>query len=264
MARIVPLAEVLGLEAGELIPSVRGKVLRVGRYFAGETEKGPWSFQTITLDDGGTKLEVKIKGRDEIPSQGNVGKVMFVVAKNSPKGLSGIKVDDDSYGVKEGQPPKRIVLVTPSAEITFGKGDWSGTEAANQQKDDDTPPDMHPAKKVGKLPPGLDEDDPAPDEGEPGYTPPSSGHTPPTSRAAATTSEGWDTIKVEVNRIRKLHFVCCAAAAKTINELAQHSIDPGPEFFQSVVATLFIESCKRGLAANVPAGEPPVNFGTAV
>lgn len=235
MARIVPLAEVLGLEAGELIPVVRGKVLRVGRYFAGETEKGPWSFQTITLDDGGTKLEVKIKGRDEIPSQGNVGKVMFVVAKNSPKGLSGIKVDDDSYGVKEGQPPKRIVLVTPSAEITFGK-----------------------------LPPVLDEDDPAPDEGEPGYTPPSSGHTPPTSRAAATTSEGWDTIKVEVNRIRNLHFVCCAAAAKTINELAQHSIDPGPEFFQSVVATLFIESCKRGLAANVPAGEPPVNFGTAV
>lgn len=254
------------MDAGELIPAVRGKVIRVGKYFSGETDKGPWSFQTIVVDEGGTKMDFKVKGRDELPARGNVGKVMFVVAKNSDKGLSGIKAEDDSYGVKEGQPLKRIVLITPSAEITFGVGDWSGTEGkANQAQN---PPQRQESRRAERYPDDGPGDGPDPDgpltDPAPAMEQAQQAQAPAATTTPARAGSEWDDLKAEVNRIRKLHFVCCAAAAKTVNDLAKQSIDPGPEFFQSVVATLFIESCKRGLAANVPAGEPPVNFGTAV
>ena len=237
MPRIVPLAEALKMDPGEQLPAIRGKVVKVGKYFSGQSAKGPWSFQTLTIDDGGTKTDVKFKGRDQIAPDA-VGKVAFVVANNGERGLTGVRVEDDEYNGKT----TRIVLVTPSAELTFGKGDWN-TEtpakpaAAKQTSDPEPSEDDYPG---GDEPPARESERPA--EANKGGT-------------------GWDGLKQDVNKIRKLHLLCCAAAAHNVAALHKAGINVGDEFLQSAAATIFIEACKRGGMAAIPdAGEPPVQF----
>ena len=237
MPRIVPLSEALRMDPGEQLPAIRGKVIKVGKYFSGESAKGPWSFQTIVIEDGGTKADVKFKGRDQIAPDA-VGKVAFVVANNGERGLTGVRVEDDEYNGKT----TRIVLVTPSAELTFGKGDWN-TET-QPAKTDATKPARDPEPSADDYPGG---DEPPAREVE--------------KPAEGKSVSGWDGLKQDVNKIRKLHLLCCAAAAHNVAVLHKAGINVGDEFLQSAAATIFIEACKRGGMAAIPdAGEPPVQF----
>ena len=238
MPRIVPLSEALRMDPGEQLPAIRGKVVKVGKYFSGQSAKGPWSFQTLVIEDGGTKADVKFKGRDQIAPDA-VGKVAFVVANNGERGLTGVRVEDDEYNGKK----TRIVLVTPSAELTFGKGDWntektpSKSAAANDPSDPGPAADDYPG---GDEPPALESERPA--DANKGGT-------------------DWNGLKQDVNKIRKLHLLCCAAAAHNVAVLHKAGINVGDEFLQSAAATIFIEACKRGGMAAIPdAGEPPVQF----
>lgn len=240
MARIVSLSDALQSDPGEQLPAVRGKVLKVGKYFRGESAKGPWSFQTVTLDDSTAKAEVKFKGREAF-APASVGKVMFIVANNGERGLTGVRVEDDEYQGKV----TRIVLVTSSAEVTFGKGDWSETSKPE------------PAATVAKAAAKAAQTTEASDDYPGGDEPPKD---IPAGQAAATEG-GLDGIKVDVNRIRKLHLICCAAAAHNVAALHKAGINVGDEFLQAAAATIFIESCKRGGVTSVPEhGDPAVNF----
>lgn len=244
MPRIVSLSDALKSDPGEQLPAVRGKVNKVGKYFSGESAKGPWSFQTVTLDDSTAKAEVKFKGREAFgPSV--VGKVMFIVANNGERGLTGVRVEDDEYQGKV----TRIVLVTPSAEVTFGKGDWAEVAKAE--------PAATVAKAAAKSArPANSDDYPGGDE-----PPADTGSQVGDTAAASEKPDGWDGIKADVNRIRKLHLICCAAAAHNVHALHKAGISVGDEFLQASVATLFIESCKRGGVTSVPEhGEPPCVF----
>lgn len=246
MARIVPLAEIFKCDPGEQLPAIRGKVMSVGKYFSGTTDKGPWSFQKVVLQDQSGKAETKFKGRDELDGT-CVGKVMFIVANNGERGLTGIKAEDDEYKGKV----TRIALVTPSAEVTFGKGDWTEGGTAKQAA---------PAAAKKASQPST----PAPDDDYPaGVEPPfdTGSQVGDTAAESEKPDKTWDAIKHDVNRIRKLHLLCCAAAAHNALALHKAGIAVGDEFMQAATATLFIESCKRGGVASVPDnGEPPVNF----
>jgi len=238
MPRIVALAEALKMDPGEQLPAIRGKVIKVGKYFSDESAKRPWSFQTLVIEDGGTKADVKFKGRDQIALDA-VGKVAFIVANNGERGLTGVRVEDDEYNGKV----TRIVLVTPSAELTFGKGDWNTETTANPTA----------ARQTRESEPAAD-DYPGGDE------PPAREVEKPTEANKGGTA-GWDGLKQDVNKIRKLHLLCCAAAAHNVAAMHRAGINVGDEFLQSAAATIFIEECKRGGMAAMPdAGEPPVQF----
>lgn len=242
MARIVPLAEVFKADVGEQLPAIRGKVVKVGKYFSGQGEKGPWSFQSFTLDDGTAKLEVKFKGRDRFDETA-IGKVMFITANNGERGLTGVRAEDDDYKGKV----TRIALVTPSAEVVFGKGDWTQPATTNAQQ---------PTRPVQSAKPA---DDGPPVDGSDGF--PGDEQAPARQAQAAPAGNSWDALKLDVNRIRKLHLMCCAAAAHNVLALHKAGISVGDEFLQASVATIFIEACKRGGIASIPDhGEPPVNF----
>lgn len=214
--------------------------MKVGKYFSGVGEKGPWSFQSVALQDQSGKVETKFKGRDELDAT-CVGKVMFIVANNGDRGLTGIKAMDDDYKGKV----TRIALITPSAEVTFGKGDWNEGDNTKQA----TPAAAQQARQP--EPPARD-DYPGGDE------PPQDGEAQPAEPAK---DKSWDAIKHDVNRIRKLHLLCCAAAAHNALALHKAGIAVGDEFMQATTATIFIEACKRGGVATMPDhGEPPVNF----
>ena len=239
MPRIVPLSEALTLDAGEQLPAIRGKVVKVGKYFQGESAKGPWSFQTITLEDGAVKADVKMKGRDQIPGT-VVGKVMFAVANNGERGLTGVRAEEDEYQGKK----SRLVLVTPSAEVTFGKGDWPVGETPATEPDRREEP---PAESNRETEAASRETEAAPAETSHPVVP--------------SAAKGWEAVKQDLNRIRKLHLLCCAAASNNVAALHKAGIPVGDEFLQSASATLFIEACKRGGVAAIPdAGEPPVAF----
>jgi hypothetical protein len=238
MPRIVPLAEALKMDPGEQLPAIRGKVVKVGKYFSGESAKGPWSFQTLVIDEGGTKADVKFKGRDQIAPDA-VGKVAFVVANNGERGLTGLRVEDDEYNGKT----TRIVLVTPSAELTFGKGDWGTGPKEKASADSEPPKERARTEDAGDDYPSGDQ--PPRDE----------------SKKPAAAAGGWEAVKVDLNRIRKLHLLCCAAAAHNVAAMHKAGINVGDEFLQSAAATIFIEACKRGGMSAMPhAGEPPVQF----
>lgn len=244
MARIVPLAEIFKCDPGEQIPAIRGKVLSVGKYFSGTTDKGPWSFQKVVLQDQSGKAETKFKGRNEVDAT-CVGKVMFVVANNGDRGLTGIKAEDDEYKGKV----TRIALVTPSAEVTFGKGDWTESDTTKQA----APATAQQARPPAPPEPPARDDYPGGDE-----PPPQGGEAQPEEPPKDKT---WDAIKHDVNRIRKLHLMCCAATAHNAMALHKAGISVGDEFMQKTTATIFIEACKRGGIASMPEhGEPPVNF----
>lgn len=230
--------------------------MKVGKYFSGVGEKGPWSFQTVGLQDQSGKVETKFKGRDELDAT-CVGKVMFIVANNGDRGLTGIKAMDDDYKGKV----TRIALITPSAEVTFGKGDWNEGETTKQAA-----PAAPAATKQARQPEQPAPDDAPPVDGSDDYP---AGDEPPkaptqgneTKQAEPPKEKTWDAIKHDMNRIRKLHLLCCAAAAHNAMALHKAGIAIGDEFMQATTATIFIEACKRGGVASMPEhGEPPVNF----
>lgn len=133
--KVIPIAELLDLDVGETVPSVRGKIKTLFERTSGSNAKGDWSFQNGTLAsaDGKSIIKFKMKDCDELPLSWK-GKEVVMCSVDSGRKLTGLYVKEDEY---KGDTYKYL-HITPTAEITLaGKADGKGKAAKSKYGDPD-------------------------------------------------------------------------------------------------------------------------------
>jgi hypothetical protein len=229
--RVVSISEIKALEAGELVPSTKGKVIEVGKLFSGTNDKGPWSLQTITIDDGSNKIKAKLWNRDELAKTWK-GVEVYLCCVQGEKGLHGIKAEDDTYK----GATTRIITVTGKAELTAA--DAAPAQAAPVQPP--TAPVQPPTAPTAPVQPPQ----PAP-----------TGPVQPPATAKPVRNDLHDA-KVTMNRIANLYLHSLEAATYVRGEWKEkHGTELTQDQFQACVASIFIESNRHGLARMIPAGK---------
>lgn len=109
------LTEILAQPDGFTPPGIRVRILRIYDHKSGESEKGPWSFQDIEVEDSSGKGRLKLKNLPGLQADLE-GKELILTANQSKQhGLTGMKVSHDQY---EGKTYHKII-VTPSAQWTW-------------------------------------------------------------------------------------------------------------------------------------------------
>src|SRR5438034_2202028 len=119
MATRIPLAAVASLPNETPVECVAATVMKIGDYYDGHNEIGPWSFQNGELQEGTTKLRAKFKNREPADARLRGKVVYFSQGKNGDGKLSGLMAFDDEYKGKV----RRVLLVEAAAAI-------DGTQAA--------------------------------------------------------------------------------------------------------------------------------------
>lgn len=116
--RKLTIAEVKALDDEELVPCIQGEVTAIYNRKEGESSKGPWSFQDLTLKDE-TAGEIKVTLNNRIAlAKTAKGKTLMFTCSKGDHGLTGVKAKDNEYNGKT----TRLLWVTPSAEIDFVDG----------------------------------------------------------------------------------------------------------------------------------------------
>lgn len=133
--KVMPIAELLDLDVGETVPSVRGKIKTLFERTSGSNNKGDWSFQNGTLAsaDGKAIIKFKMKDCDELPMSWK-GKEVVLCSVDSGRKMTGLYVKEDEY---KGDTYKYL-HITPTAEITLaGKADGKGKAAKSKYGEPD-------------------------------------------------------------------------------------------------------------------------------
>lgn len=252
MSRIVPISEVLKMEPGEIPPVVRGKCVNVWKYRSGEGKDGPYSFQDIVLEDGGEKLTVTVKNRDEYPWKEIKEKEVTIIAgRHSNNGkLIGVEVYENDYNGKK----ELRLRVTPSAEIIIGKFDRSKTGGDIPAEQ---PPKMRKTERLDTPPRQQERNEDPTDDSPRGHdysgdpvdhpterTPEPPNHPPVRSGVVDVYSGApadWSEFDARLEKLTRAYVRCAAAAAK----VGQMVTDKGIETLlepQAVITTLFLSA----------------------
>ncbi len=130
MARVIPVAEISQMEAGQEVLAIRGTIVKVDKRSDGANEHGPWSLQRATLQDPDGKT-IKIKFQNLSDQAHWLGKeVLLQCIKNDTGKFTGVRIKDDTYkGVTT-----RMLWVTPSADIGLAAVDADGNRRPAQQQ----------------------------------------------------------------------------------------------------------------------------------
>lgn len=228
------------MEPGEIPPVVRGKCVNVWKYRSGEGKDGPYSFQDIVLEDGGEKLTVTVKNRDEFGWKEIKEKEVTIIAgRHSNNGkLIGVEVYENDYNGKK----ELRLRVTPSAEIIIGKFDRSKIEGdpKNQQRSQQhAPPKREEPEDRGGHDYSEDPVDHPTDR-----TPEPPNHPPVRSGVVDVYSGApadWSEFDARLEKLTRAYVRCAAAAAK----IGQIVTDKGIETLlepQAVITTLFLSA----------------------
>jgi len=134
--RLIPIAEILKMDIGEKIPSLKGKIKSIYDQTSGEKNGKPWSIQTVILTDpSNPKIEVRVKiwNHDAIPT-GWKGKTLYIESAQGQKGLKHVDLTQDVYKWKEGQPIKKQIEIQDEAVVGLDDGAARGEEAPPQER----------------------------------------------------------------------------------------------------------------------------------
>lgn len=200
----------------QYVPCITGILKALFPVRKGESDKGPWEFQNgVIKDPAGEEMDISFAKCTQ-PETAKGKKITIRAVKSEQHGWQGLKVEDQTF-TKDGETKKkRILKVTASAEIVYEGGGSSG-------KSPDTT---------------------------------ASG---PTGAGAVTGSGGnkWqggsmpfmphdihpETALIDITG---LHTRAAHYAAQAYGKPGEEG-GPTAEFFQSTVASIFIESCRQGL-----------------
>lgn len=141
------LQEILSQPDGFTPPSVTVKIEKVFPYKSGESDKGPWSFQSVKVDGG----ELKLKNLGEFPAD-RVGETVTLKAFQSKQhGLTGMKVAHEEY---QGKTYNKLVI-TPTCIWEWANGkthpNGNGTAQSNGSQPTQTRVEPRPARETFNL-----------------------------------------------------------------------------------------------------------------
>jgi hypothetical protein len=224
--RVLSVSDVLGMSDGEIIPALKCRVKAVFDHKSGTNSNGEWAIQNIIVDDAaGAEIKVKVCDKDELPKSIK-GKWVHFVCYKGDKGLSGVKVAEDTYKGRTAL----IVKVTKSADIETGEVEASA------------PATEPPANRVASH-----QAAPATKAELPKQNGNGNGNVPVEERVNA--------VKVWLGR-RANGMSLCLAAADYLNEqyLAKHNEPMSAEQYQAITSSLFIAGDRAGQFDALPAG----------
>lgn len=219
--RVIPISEVLTMEDGEIVSSVKGRITAIYDQTAGESDKGPWSFQNLELKDATGAIRVTLKDREPLAKSYKNKEVYISSIKSEKHGFVGVKRKDEDFKGKM----RKILWVTPTAEIATEQGDAEGGPA--EPPPSDKPPASH--------------------------TPPAA-KAPPVDRAAKQQA-AYKAARVFGAKIIVLHDMALAMADVQRKKLeAKWGRVPSEETVRTIASTFFIE-----LKAHVAIDELPTS-----
>lgn len=233
--RLVGIKEILGLEAGEAIPAVRGRLKAIFEQKTGTNTNGEWALQNGTLTDGTAEVKITFKDRAAIPMSWR-GRELLLQCVSGDKGLTGVKAKDDDYKGKV----TRIIYVTPSATVE----ELEAGPAADQPP---APAQPSSLSSEAESMPWDKRTDPKP--------PPPPPEPPPHQAAPSPkATTGAQDVKRQLNRTANLYLDCLLAGSYVREQWGITGHTMTDEQFQSCVSSLFIQSTRDNHHTQVAGG----------
>lgn len=241
--RILTIKEVLLMGPGELVPGISAVLKAVlGRRAGGDGDKA-WTLETIMLQDGKDELKCCIWNHEKL-SASMKGKKIWIMSRESEKGLSGIKMEDNEWENDKGLMVKTKQLsVSARAKIL----DRAPTEQPQF-------PVEEGAEEFGPQPP--DDVLPPPELDEP--TAPIQSPTPePTLVPARAPKISWKEADTELMKLRTLRLRTIDVTMSINAEVQKRHGEVLPlEWLQAIDSWLAICCERRGLQTRIPAKLP--------
>lgn len=229
--RVVPIAQCYELQAGEIVPSVRGVLKEVWDRNSGQNAKGDWALQNLLLvDESGKDIKVKLQDRDAVPKTWK-GREVYIYCNDGGKGLTGIKAKDDEYRGKV----SRILSVTPSAhvELAVPASTPVPTSEPTQNPEPARRPDPEPKQETKTN---------------------GNGHSNGNGQNGNPFADVGK-VKKGLNKLANLYLHCLEAGCYVRRTYeASHQVQMTNEQFQGCVSSLFIQATRTGLDGITPTG----------
>lgn len=256
--RIITFPELLALDVGEKVPSLRAKIIKVFGQNEGDNEFGHWSIQNLELcsvADPKLKMKVKLFNHSEEILPIKQGKTIVITSNQGEKGIEGISVIQDTYKWKEGQPVKKMIEmrwkdgVGPEIDFT--------AKASDGEQEAEKAAVTKPAP--GKAAPAVTQEKAA----TPGAASATSDSGTATTAPAAAKSS-FDAAKDEATRKEVLEvrrFVGKRLSAyrivlRAVDKLAEDRLKDGhpltPDHYQAIAASLFIAGDRANIYESLP------------
>ena len=93
--RQLTIEDVNGLDAGEVVPSIKGTITRVFQRREGTNQNGEWSVQDALLAADGSEIKVKFWNHADLSDV--AGKEVTLQAHQGKTGLTSLFAEDDDY-----------------------------------------------------------------------------------------------------------------------------------------------------------------------
>lgn len=230
-----PIDQILALPDKAVVYCFEGQVTKAFKRSDGTNAQGPWSIESFLLKDA-TGAEIKLMLKDSDPAGWQPGTAVRLEAWKGDKGFSGLYAADDEY---KGEV-RRILRATKTCTITLLNG---GQQHAPQQ--------AAPQQQAQ-----------APQQRPQGQQQPPQQQQPPRQQttAPAATDEDREARKAlndakrTILQITNLHLLCAKVVetveAPAFKKATGHDMTEGQR--QGATASVFIESCKKGLVHAMP------------
>lgn len=228
--RVIHLSEVLQMEPGETVTATKGKLKAIFERNTGTNEHGDWSIQNVILADGEVEMKVKVCDRDAAIPSAWKGKLIYLTSVNGEKGITGLKVKEDTYKDKT----SKILSATKTAEI--GLQDVSEAPAAPASPEAQTRP-------KGALQPKPSEAAPTPRPAAPA----------PGSEAAIR-AEILKTRAFLGQAINRLGFCIDAAFVAATRANEKHGLSFDSDHIEKFAVHLNISCERAGIGDGLPTG----------
>jgi hypothetical protein len=147
--RVIHLSEVLQMEPGETVTATKGKLKSVFERNTGTNEHGDWSIQNVILADGELEIKVKVCDRETAIPSAWKGKLIYLTSVNGDKGITGLKVKEDTYKGKT----SKILSATKTAEIGLQDGSEAPAPAPAPARQPDPEPEPRASTPAPAQPP---------------------------------------------------------------------------------------------------------------
>ena len=251
--RVVPLNEIVAMQAGVALEAVGGTVTGITPYKTGTHEKyGPWSIQNITVTDGTNKVKVKVCNHPEVTAEWMNHRLYFIAGQGKKGGTVGLKTDLDTYkgtstlieninenGTMSGDPP------VASSQQSLPPPPQSGASTPSQ-----------PPRRMN--PPG----DPLPGNDDP---PDSAGASaqaaqvarPPVPSGPIDPRRAWAKADKLLLRLVRCRVRCEQARDRVVHILEGMGIHTSADHAEKIASWLSIEATRGGIIADIPDCDPP-------
>lgn len=250
--RITTVAGSEQISRGNKLEAIRGRITKIFERKSGSNEHGDWSMQTIVFTDDTGTIDVMLKDREPLHPDWK-GCMVLITAGEYKGNPCGIEMDE----YKE----KRRFKVTASATIEDGT-ETGGQQSQPQQQRPQQRPQQQPQQRPQQRQSIQDEERQEQQNARPQnqqQPPPrqQAQQAPPrqqTQHQAPPDAETYikDT-KRAVMGLAHLFTICHdAAVLHATSVYNRHGVAPHPASIGALATTLFIESNRKQIGANLP------------